>query len=171
MSAIGRMARRLLNLVVRHSTPQTRSWGEAMLREMDFVEREWPALSWALGSTTALCRHSISCGLRAFFDRTCCEPSLKSITKSLPAVITGIVAAGTVLTICIMALVGLLHASWFEPTNGKLADRLLGVAVPEAVYMIGAALLWRHRKSMAVGILVAGVVLITHAAVHFATHG
>ncbi len=85
--------------------------------------------------------------------------------------LSGIAVAGTVLTICIFALSSLIHASWFQPTHGRLAERLLVVVVPETVYVISAAALWRQRKSVAaLGILAAGMILITHAVIHFVTH-
>ena len=83
----------------------------------------------------------------------------------------GIAVAGTVLTVSIMVLAGLIHAPWFASAQRKLADRILWVVVPESVYLISAAALWRRRKSVAIGILTVAVILMTHAIVHFATHG
>jgi hypothetical protein len=69
MSAIRRFASRLLSVTVRYSSRESRNWGNAMLREMDFAESDWTALFWALGSTTALCRHSAWQQLRICFGR------------------------------------------------------------------------------------------------------
>lgn len=172
MPAIRRMASRLLNATVERSSAESRSWGNAMLREMDFLESDWAALLWALGSTTALCRHSISRQLKMRFDRSSPEAlSLKSMAKRIPAILSGIAVAGVVLSLCIVALSSLIHASWFEATQEKLVERLLVVVVPEVVYIVGAAALWRWRKSVALGILTAGVILITHAVVHFVRYG
>ena len=172
MSAIRRAAARLLNAIVQRSSGESLNWGNAMLREVDFIESDWSALLWALGSTTVLWRHSISQQLRMRFDASIREPlSLKGMAKRMPAMLSGIAVAGAVLVICILALSSLIHASWFEPGQGKLAERLLVVVAPEAVYVVGAVALWRRRKPLAVGILAAGAILIAHAIVHFATHG
>ena len=171
MFAIRRVASWLLTAIVRHSSAESRSWANAMLREMDFVESDGTALFWALGSATALCRHSISQRLRMGFDGCREALSLKDMARRTPAILSGIAVAAVVLTLCILALSSLIHASWFEPTQGRLAERLLVVVVPEAVYVVSAVALWRQRKSMALGILAAGMILITHAIVHFAAHG
>jgi hypothetical protein len=133
-----------------------------MLRELDFIEGEWSALRWALGSTAALCRHSLWRYEKAMLP--------KRIAKGLLALLAGIAGAAAFLAVCVAAFSGLLHASWFDPAGQKLADRLLIVAVPEAVYLVGAIAMWRRRKTVALGILLSGVVLITHAIIHFATH-
>src|SRR5712691_10037566 len=134
MFAIRRVASWLLTAIVRHSSAESRSWANAMLREMDFVESDGTALFWALGSATALCRHSISQRLRMGFDGCREALSLKDMARRTPAILSVVV-------------------------------------VPEAVYVVSAVALWRQRKSMALGILAAGMILITHAIVHFATHG
>lgn len=48
------MALKILNSVVRFASPGTKDWANAMLREMDFIENDWSALLWALGSTRIL---------------------------------------------------------------------------------------------------------------------
>lgn len=142
------------------------------MREVDFVESDWSALSWALGCTSALCRHSISQQLGKYLRKSSREAqSLKRAAERVPAVILGIAAAGAVLAVCILALSTLMHASWFDPGLARLADRLLFVVLPEAMYVAGAVLLWRRRKSVALGILAAGAILMAHAVVHLATHG
>jgi putative effector of murein hydrolase LrgA (UPF0299 family) len=161
MSAVRSLASRLLNALVRRSAPESRSWGLAMLREMDFVEGDWSALCWALGSSMALWRRALSRKAR----------SVKSLTRSALAVLAGLAVAGAVLTVCILVLSGLIHASWFAHADGRLAERLLWIVVPEAVYVVSAAALWRRRTSVALGILTAGVMLMTHAIVHYVTHG
>lgn len=171
MSSIRTMASRLLNAMVEHLPAKSRTWGNAMLRELDFVESDWSALFWALGSTTALCRHAVSQQLRMLFDRHSRQVLLlKRMAKRMPAMLSGVAVGGAVLAICILALFNLIHASWFDPAQGKLADRLLVVVVPETVYLASAVALWRQRKSVAFGILAAALILITHAVIHFVTH-
>jgi hypothetical protein len=152
MSAIRRSASRLLLFVIRQSPAQSRSWGRAMLREMDFVDNDWAALLWALGSTTAICREAWS---------------LQRVARWTASVLSGMAVAGVVLTISVMALVSLMRASWFEPSQGKLAEPLFVVVIPEAVYLLSAVALWRPQRRVACGILAAGAILITHSIVHF----
>ena len=54
---IRRLASAILTASVRWASPGVRQWGNAMLHEMDFVEGDWAALFWALGSATALFKH------------------------------------------------------------------------------------------------------------------
>jgi len=151
---------------------ESRTWGDAMLREMDFVGSDWSALRWALGSASALCRYSISQQLRAWLDRSRAEPlSLKGAARKAPAVLLGIVVAGSVLAMCVMGLLGLLDVARLDDTHQKLADRMLVVVIPETVYALSVAALWRQKKSVALGLLTSGVILMTHAVVHFMAHG
>jgi hypothetical protein len=57
MTMIRRLSLKVLNTVARHAAPGTRDWVTAMSREMDFIENDWAALWWALGSTRILFRH------------------------------------------------------------------------------------------------------------------
>ncbi len=51
---IRRFASTLLRFSIRHASPASREWGEAMLREMDFVKGDWAALGWAIQSAVTL---------------------------------------------------------------------------------------------------------------------
>jgi hypothetical protein len=57
MTMIRKLASKLMNTAARHAAPGTRDWVTAMSREMDFIENDWAALWWALGSTRVLFRH------------------------------------------------------------------------------------------------------------------
>jgi len=48
------LALKILNAVVRWAPPGAGDWPDAMLREVDFIENDWMAVSWALGSTKLL---------------------------------------------------------------------------------------------------------------------
>jgi len=48
------LARAILKAGVRMASPEAREWGQAMLRELDFVPGDWASLWWALGSVGAL---------------------------------------------------------------------------------------------------------------------
>lgn len=169
MSVIRRAASRWLSAMIRYSPPRGREWANAMLRETDFVEGDWSALLWALGSMAVLCRYSVSLELRAL-DRKCRELSVKRMAIGTIPLLSGIAAALIFLSLCIAAFSALIHASWFDPSQQKLADRLLIVAVPETVYLAGVLALWRRRKIFAVGILGSGVLLMAHAIMHFVSH-
>lgn len=49
-----KIAAMILCTAVRQSLPGSQEWGQAMLRELDFVEGDAAALSWALGSASSL---------------------------------------------------------------------------------------------------------------------
>lgn len=51
------LASAILTAAVRRASPGVREWGAAMLRELDFVEGDWAALLWAIGSVTVLFKH------------------------------------------------------------------------------------------------------------------
>ena len=53
---IRRLAAAILGFAIRHSASESQDWGKAMRREMDFVENDWAALRWALGSVSAILR-------------------------------------------------------------------------------------------------------------------
>ncbi len=172
MSMTRRLASRVLTIVIRQSSGEGQLWGNAMLRELDFIQGDWAALFWAFGSTAALCRHSVRSQLRTLGDRHFNETfQIKRIAKKTTGIVSGVAVAGSVLALCVGILIGLIRFASWQHTNGRLADRLLIVVIPETLYVVGIITLWRRRKSVALGILLAGVILITHAMIHFATHG
>jgi hypothetical protein len=57
MTLIRKLALKVLNTAVRCASPGTREWVNAMSREVDFIENDWAALWWALGSTRILLTH------------------------------------------------------------------------------------------------------------------
>ena len=152
--------------MIRYSPAAGREWAQAMLRETDFVESDWSALLWALGSMAALCRYSISLELRTLRR----DLSIKRIATGILPLLSGAAAALIFLSICVGAFSAVLHASSFGPVQQKLADRLLIVAVPETVYLAGVLAFWRRRRIFAVGILSSGVLLMVHALMHFVSH-
>ena len=141
-----------------------------MLREADVVESDWAALLWVLGSTTALCRYSILLELRALNKNCRKQLSAKRMARSMFPVLGGAAAAVIFLSLCIATFAGLLQASGIQPIQQKLADRLLIVVIPETAYLASALALWRRKKTFAMGILGAGVLLMAHAMMHFAAH-
>ena len=172
MSITRRLASRMLAIIMRCSSSESQLWGNAMLRELDFIEGDGAALFWAFGSTVALCRHSVTSQLRGLRDRHFNETfQIKKVAKKTTGIVSGVVVAGSVLAVCVGILIGLIRFASWQHTNARLADRLLIIVIPETLYVVGILTLWRRRKSVALGILFAGVILITHAMIHFATHG
>jgi hypothetical protein len=175
MSVARRLAYRLLNSVVRHASPDSQDWASAMLRELDFVESDWGALLWALGSATALFRHSVPRQLRAWLEKhfgTAQGEMLKNIRKMTAEMLWGVVIASVVLT---LSLIGVLRAApvlfpeW-HVGHARHVEWLAIVGIPEAVFMTTTVVLWRKKRSMAAGILLAAMMLMTHAIIHGLTH-
>jgi len=54
MSLIRALAEGVSRFVVRHASPGSKEWAEGLAREADFVESDWKALAWSLGSTRVL---------------------------------------------------------------------------------------------------------------------
>ena len=172
MSMTRRLASRVLTIVIRRSSSEGQLWGNGMLRELDFIDGDWAALFWAFGSTAALCRHSVTSRLRTLGDRQFKEAfQIKTIAKKTTGMVSGVVVAGTVLALCVGILIGLIRFASLQQEDGRLADRLLIVVIPETLYVVGIITLWRRRKSVALGILLAAMILVTHAIIHLATHG
>lgn len=49
-----RVAEGISRFVVRHASSGSREWAEGLAREADFVESDWKALAWSLGSVRVL---------------------------------------------------------------------------------------------------------------------
>jgi hypothetical protein len=50
MTRLRKLAVKISNTVVRRSLPAYKDWAEATARELEFIESDWAALRWALGS-------------------------------------------------------------------------------------------------------------------------
>ncbi len=176
MSVARKLAYRLLNRVVRHASPDSQDWASAMLRELDFVEGDWGALVWALGSVTAVFRHSVPRQLRARLEKRFGAAQggmLKNIRKMTAGMLLGVVIASVVLTISLLGFLSAVQVLFPEWHAGhtQFVEWLAFVVIPEAVFMAAVVALWRRKRSMAAGILLAAVMLMTHAIVHAVTRG
>jgi hypothetical protein len=174
MSEPRKLAARLLGVVVRHSSSDSQDWASAMLGELEFIESDWVALFWALGSTSAILRLSVLRGLRAWFaKRSNPEEGLmsKHIRRNAAGTLSGVAIAVGVL-VGGFGLVRLLFVL-FPASDLKQVQwaELLGViVVPETIFIVAALALWRKRRSMAVGIVMSAVTLVAHVVVHLTTH-
>jgi hypothetical protein len=174
MSTVRRLASKLLRIVIRHSSDESQDWSNAMLRELDFIESDRAALLWALGSTTAICRHCLPRGLKARFGELFVQQGeLKNIGKQAAGVASGAIIAVGILAVSAFGLVRLslfLFPTW-DVERVPLAQWLVVIAIPETIFILAALALWRKRRSMAAGIALSAIVLFTHFIVHVATHG
>jgi hypothetical protein len=173
MTFARRLASRLLHAVLRHSPYYSRDWASAMLRELDFIENDWAAFFWALGSTSAIFKHSVR-GWKAWFGREASdkEEPMNDVGKKAVGIVSGVVIAG-MLVVCAFGL--LLLANYLLPGLGldrlEWTHVLTVIVIPEIIFIVAVATMWRKRKPLAVGILLMAVVLATHVVVHIALHG
>jgi hypothetical protein len=54
MTSVRRVAMMISGAVVRYASPGCREWAEGVAREVEFVEGDWSALVWAIGSSRVL---------------------------------------------------------------------------------------------------------------------
>jgi hypothetical protein len=171
MSATRTLATRALNFVVRHSSSESQEWANAMLRELDFIENDWAALFWALGSTSAIFRNS---GRRWMARigrlREAEAPMVKSTGPRAAGIATG-VAIAVVFVLCVFGVVYLLFRLFPAWDLGPVPWWVALFVIPEIIFVFSAVMLWRKRKSMALGILLTAVAFGTHFIIHVTNHG
>jgi hypothetical protein len=175
MTVLRRLAARVLHSAVRRSSADSKCWGDAMLGELDFVESDWAAQLWALGSTAALLRHSVRHQMRTELEKRF-GPSarllLKNLGKKAIGILSGVVIASGVLTICVLGLfyvVPMLFPAR-QVEREPFVEFLTVIVIPETVFIAVAIALWRKKKPMAAGLLLAAMTFITHVVIHAATH-
>ena len=168
MSPIRDTARRVLHFVVRLAPPRTRSWGEAMIGEMDHIDDDWDALVWALGGTLALWRCSLIEHLRNLRNLLADEvPARREATHLIKSILSGVGVAGVVLIISMLMLTTLQRTYLVEPSQARLAQLLFAVVVPDALCLVAALALWRPQRRLASGVLAAGAALGAHSIIFF----
>src|SRR5277367_1976780 len=124
----------LLRAVLRYSADESREWASAMLQELEFIEGDWEALVWALGSTTAIFRNSgrriwVWLGRQFGYE----EGRMNDFQKRAIGVISGVgIAAGV--TICFMVLVhGSAHVFGFSDSPWMMRFAMLMAVVMEVL--------------------------------------
>ncbi|HTS88300.1 MAG TPA: hypothetical protein VMG41_07385 [Gemmatimonadales bacterium] len=90
MRGLRRATSGLLRAAVARAPVATRPWGEAMLRELDFIESDRTAVLWALGGVTTMCRQAMNRVANSF--------RLLSRTKAFWVVLAGAAAVVALLT-------------------------------------------------------------------------
>jgi hypothetical protein len=173
MSSVRRLASGLLRRVLRYAPSDSQDWANAMLRELDFIESDWAALFWALGSTAAIFRYSVPRRLRTFFGKRSNQregPMVKDIAKKAAGVATGVVIA-TGVVLAAFGIVWLLFYLFPKWDLGPIPWWVGVIVVPEIIFVVAVVALWRKRRPMAVGILLLAVTLVAHFVAHVAAHG
>lgn len=168
MSPIRGVARRVLHFVVRLVPPRTRSWGDAMIGEMDHIDDDWDALLWALGATLALSRCSSIEHFRNLRNLLANEmPAQRDAMHLIKSVLFGVGVAGVVLIISMLTLTTLQRAYWVEPSEARFAQLLFAVVVPDGLCLLAGLALWLPQRRLTSGILAAGAALGAHSIIFF----
>ena len=174
MSVTRRLALRLLGVAVRHSSSESQEWARAMLSELDFIESDWAALFWALGSARAIFKYSLPRQLRAWLGKRSSQeegPMLKLIRRNAAGTLSGIGIAVGVLVAAFGLVRGLLVIFPASTLKGvESAEMLAVIVLPETIFVVAAVALWRKRRPMAVGLVLSAVILVAHVVVHLTTH-
>jgi hypothetical protein len=175
MAALRRLASRWLRAVVRimerHAPPACREWASAMLRELDFIESDWAALRWALGSTAAICRHSLR-EWRAWFKGRGREEetTMKDTAMKVVGVLFGVLIAVAVMGAGAFAVHGVLFHFFPALDHRGVPWPVWTLAlILEALLVVGTVKLWKKRRPMAIGILLATIIFGTHFVIHIAS--
>jgi len=168
MGAPRTLAAKLLRAVVRLAPAQSRDWAAAMLRELDFIEGDWAALFWALGSLAAILRHATT-AWRARSIKKTKETTMSTTGKKVLIITMG--------ALCLLGLAGcafpmLLLVPDLFPELGHAWWPLAPIAIAIPVIIIGfaAGFLWRKRGPVAAGVLLVVLAVAFHVAVHVAKH-
>ncbi len=170
MPILRRLAVKWLEAIVRNAPPPCRQWASAMLRELDFIESDWAALLWALGSTAAISRHWLR-AWHAWIRGREEEQTMKDTAVKVAGVLLGVLIAVAVMAAGAFGVHGVLFRFFPALQHGGTPWPVWVIAlVLEALLVVGTVKLWQKRRPMAVGILLAAVIFGTHFVVHMATH-
>ena len=165
MSRVRGCAKWLLEMVLRCAPRHCEQWASAMLSELDFIEGDWAALFWALGSAATIVRY---CGLE--LARIGFRRREEADMKDVAWVFAGVLAS-LVLIVCAM---GVFHLAeyFFPPMKQSIPwpTWLVVFLLPETLFVIGAVRFWRKRRPMAVGVLLAAAIFATHFVMHIVSH-
>jgi len=171
MQATYKVASRMLEIVMKYLPRESQPWGAAMRRELDFIEGNKDLLLWAIGAATALCVYSARLQLKAGFERALGTIRKPQSKKSLVGILSGLGLATALLAVFVFPYIGLSYAHGWQPRQDRLMDGLLIFVLPEAAYMLAVSLLWKHKRSAALGVLIGAAILFTHVIIHHVTHG
>jgi hypothetical protein len=169
MGAPRKLAGALLRGMVRLAPQESRDWATAMLRELGFIEGEWAALFWALGSATAILRHATSAWRDWLKGKSTKEADMNNTGKKALGVGLGMLSA-LALVGCGLAVLRILGILFPGLEHSPWAYWLAVMAIPEAIFVAATVMLWRKKGPVAAGILATGLVMALHVAVHLTLH-
>jgi|HubBroStandDraft_6_1064221.scaffolds.fasta_scaffold05523_6 hypothetical protein len=180
MTRIRSLALKLLTAVVRRTPSHSQEWAGAMLRELDFIESDWAALFWALGSTTAIFKHAGRGLMKKMMNNLGKHSGEKGnsmdnkpMNNKIGAKASGI-AAGILIALGVavsgFGIVWLLFYLFPKWDLGPFPWWVGVIVIPEIIFLVAILRLWQKRRPMAVGILLSAIVLATHFLIHVANH-
>ncbi len=146
-----RIASRLLTLAVACAPTKFAEWARAMLGELEYVEDDWSAFFWALGSIGVLFRFSTIQLLLVPKWRD------KSMLRHTGQVLLGAVVAGIVCMAGSLVCMALLKVAGLQLSEVRISQRLIFIFLLEVAYGVIATTLWRRRKLVSVGVSLAGL--------------
>lgn len=170
MPAPRRWAVAILRIVIAHAPDACREWAAAMLHELHYIESNWTALWWALGSVAAICRHA-GREWKKYLVIKIKNPeaqAMDNLGKKTGWLFAGM---GAALVLGLLAAIGFhLTIDIFpslRPSGSPWLPSIILIVIPQIVFI---AALWRKRRPMAVGFLVMALGITTHLAVYFVRH-
>lgn len=169
MAMLRRLAERWLRAVARKAPPACREWASAMLRELDFIESDWAALLWALGSTAAVSRLWLRVWRAWISGQSEEEPTMKETAMKVAGLLLGLLMA---VGAAVGAFALLLLVFYFFPALHHAPipwPAWVFSGVLEILFVVGTVRFWKTRRPMAIGILLAALVFTTHFAMHIAS--
>ena len=144
-----------------------------MLREMECVTTDWAALRWALGGTSAIFRYSMERAWRDERSDHSNDGPMKVVAKAIGGLALAVAFCIGVLAVCILSLTRVstfLFPEW-HLAQMPWAQYMSVLGMPETIFVIVAAMLWRKRKTVSAGILACAVMLGTHFLLYVSAHG
>jgi len=162
-----RLAAALLRAVLRLAPERSHDWARAMLHELEFIDGEWAALYWALGSATAILRQAAS-SWKSWLPRKSKEEAEMSNTGK-KAMGVGLGALSALMLVgcafAVLRIAGLLFPG-LDLEHAEWTHWLAVIVIPETIFVVTAVLLWRKRGPVAAGILTTALMIGLHVAVH-----
>jgi hypothetical protein len=165
MSAARRLATWLLRAVSRWASHDDERWAQAMLRELEVIDSDRDAVSWALGSTTAL--------LRQLLGQTVALKNIRRIGRTTGSILAGI---GLGASFFMFSAAGLLRLAFhmfpgWQAEHARLAEWFTAIVLPEIAFVATGVWVWRTTRFRFVGtgIVLAAIILMLHFVVHVAT--
>jgi hypothetical protein len=146
-----RITSRLLTLAAACAPTKFAEWARAMPGELDYVEDDWSAFFWALGSIGVLLRFSTIQLLLIPKWRD------KSMIRQTGQVLLGAVVAGMVSMAGSLVCMALLKVVGLQLSDVRMSQRLIFIFLLEITYVVIATAQWRRRRFVSVGVSLAGL--------------